>query len=49
MGGLGVGACYLIDALTFVAALYGAFGLPRMNPGDEPARPALRVVECWAG
>lgn len=23
---------------------YGAFGLPKMNPGDEPARPGLRGV-----
>lgn len=44
MGGLGVGACYLIDALTFVAALHGAFGLPKTDPGDEPARPGLRGV-----
>ncbi|MFF4397309.1 MFS transporter [Streptomyces sp. NPDC001480] len=44
VGGLGVGACYLIDALTFVAALHGAFGLPQMLPGDEPARPGLRGV-----
>lgn len=44
VGGLGVGACYLIDALTFAAAFYGAFGLPKMTPGDEPARPGLRGV-----
>ncbi|MFJ8143400.1 MFS transporter, partial [Streptomyces sp. NPDC096013] len=44
VGGLGVGACYLIDALTFVAAFYGAFGLPKMSPGDEPARPGLQGV-----
>ncbi|MGW2696642.1 MFS transporter [Streptomyces sp. NPDC001296] len=44
VGGLGVGACYLIDALTFIAALYGAFGLPQMDSGDEPARPGLRGV-----
>ncbi|MFE2971568.1 MFS transporter [Streptomyces sp. NPDC059340] len=44
VGGLGVGACYPIDALTFIAALYGAFGLPKMDPGDEPARPGLRGV-----
>ncbi|MEU9454509.1 MFS transporter [Streptomyces sp. NPDC048277] len=44
VGELGVGACYLIDALTFIAALYGAFGLPPMDPGDEPARPGLRGV-----
>ncbi|MFD8811427.1 MFS transporter [Streptomyces sp. NPDC059627] len=44
VGGLGVGACYLIDALSFLAALHGAFGLLRMDPGDEPARPGLRGV-----
>ncbi|MFE3163334.1 MFS transporter [Streptomyces sp. NPDC059224] len=44
VGGLGVGACYLIDALTFIAALYGAFGLPQMDPGDEPALPGMRGV-----
>ncbi|MGZ0231452.1 MFS transporter [Streptomyces sp. CPS1] len=44
VGGPGAGTCYLIDALTFVAALHGACGLPRMNPGDEPARPGLRGV-----
>ncbi|MFF4055760.1 MFS transporter [Streptomyces sp. NPDC001668] len=44
VGGPGVGACYLIDALTFIAALYGAFGLPKTAPGDEPARPGLRGV-----
>ncbi|MFD8789345.1 MFS transporter [Streptomyces vinaceus] len=44
VGGLGVAACYLIDALTFIAALYGAFGLPKMDPGGEPARPGLRGV-----
>ncbi|MBC2867182.1 MFS transporter [Streptomyces mexicanus] len=43
-GGLGVGGCYLIDALTFAAAFHGALGLPRMKPGDEPARPGLRGV-----
>lgn len=41
---MGVGACYLVDALIFIAALYGAFGLPEMAPGDEPARPGLRGV-----
>ncbi|GHJ37474.1 MFS transporter [Streptomyces sp. TS71-3] len=42
VGGLGVGGCYLIDALTFAAAYYGAWGLPRMAPGEEPARPGAR-------
>ena len=44
VGELGVAGCYLIDALTFVVALYGVFGLPRMSPGGEPARPGLRGV-----
>jgi MFS family permease len=44
VGALGVGGCYLIDAVTFAAALYGASGLPRMKPGDEPPRPGLRGV-----
>jgi predicted MFS family arabinose efflux permease len=44
VGGLGIGACHLIDALTSIAALYGAFGLPKMDPGGEPAQPGLRGV-----
>ncbi|WP_327158643.1 MFS transporter [Streptomyces tubercidicus] len=44
LGGLGVGGCYLIDALTFAAAFHGAFGLPRMSPGADQARPGLRGV-----
>ncbi|MBP0461737.1 MFS transporter [Streptomyces montanisoli] len=44
VGRLGVGGCYLLDALTFGAALYGAFGLPRMAPGDVGARPGVRGV-----
>ncbi len=49
LGGLvlawrGVGACYLVDAATFCAALYGAFGLPTMRPDGDPARPGLRGV-----
>jgi MFS family permease len=44
-GGPGVGACYLIDAVTFLAALHGAFGLPRMAAGEDAAvRPGLRGV-----
>lgn len=43
-GGLGVSACYLVDTLTFAAALYAAFRLPPMPPGDTPARPGLRGV-----
>jgi MFS family permease len=44
VAGLGVGGCYLIDALTFAAAIYGALGLPRMSPGNGQVRPGLRGV-----
>ncbi|GHH79158.1 MFS transporter [Streptomyces sulfonofaciens] len=44
VGGLGVNGCYAIDALTFAAACHGAWGLPRMDPGDRSARPGPRGV-----
>jgi predicted MFS family arabinose efflux permease len=49
LGGLvlawwGVSGCYLIDAVTFVLALYGAFGLPPMPPAGESTRPGLHGV-----
>lgn len=44
LGWLGVGGCYLIDAVTFAAAFYGAFGLPSMRPEGEPSRPGLSGV-----
>jgi MFS family permease len=44
LGWIGVGGCYLIDAISFAVAFYGAFGLPPMPPGDEPSRPGLRGV-----
>ncbi|MEW1862845.1 MFS transporter [Streptomyces sp. NBC_00669] len=44
IGAWGVGGCYLVDALSFTAGLYGLIGLPAMLPGDEPARPGLRGV-----
>jgi MFS family permease len=45
----GVSVCYVLDALTFGAALYGVLGLPSLHPlGEgEVARPGLRTV--WAG
>lgn len=40
--GPGVGVCHLADALSFLAALYGAFGLPPMAPDrGRAARPGL--------
>lgn len=44
VGWFGVGGCYLVDALTFSAAMYGAFGLPPMRPEGETSRPGLRGV-----
>jgi predicted MFS family arabinose efflux permease len=44
LGWLGVGGCYLIDAITFALAFYGAFGLPSMRPEGEPSRPGLHGV-----
>jgi MFS family permease len=40
----GVGACYAVDTLTFLAALYGVVRLPALPPEGERARPGLRAV-----
>ncbi|HYH32070.1 MAG TPA: MFS transporter [Pseudonocardia sp.] len=40
----GVGACYTVDALTFLAALYGVVRLPAIRPDGETARPGLRAI-----
>ncbi|MER6052925.1 MFS transporter [Streptomyces sp. NPDC001793] len=46
LGGLGVGACYAIDAVGFGGALYGALGLPPMAAkGAVAARSGLRGVQ----
>jgi len=37
-------ACYLIDTVSFGAALYGVAGLPPMPPLADVARPGLRAV-----
>lgn len=49
LGGLitaryGASACYLVDALTFAATLYGAFRLPAMPVDSALVRPGLRGV-----
>jgi MFS family permease len=44
IGWFGVGGCYLVDALTFGMAFYGAFGLPRTHPEGELSRPGLHGV-----
>ena len=44
LGWLGAGGCYLVDAATFLFALYGALGLPAMRPEGELSRPGLSGV-----
>ncbi len=44
LGRLGVGTCYLLDALSFGVAFYGAFGLPALPPRGEPSRTGLHGV-----
>jgi len=41
---LGLPFCYLIDALSFVAALYGVARLPAMRPHASAPRPGVRAV-----
>lgn len=46
LGGLavhwfGLASCYLLDAISFLAALHAVRGLPAMPPDGEPARPGL--------
>jgi MFS family permease len=45
---LGLRACYLVDAVSFAAAVYGIARLPAMRP-DTPARPGPRAVAEGAG
>jgi MFS family permease len=40
----GLKVCYLIDAISFAAALYGTARLPAMPPEGGAARPGLRAV-----
>ncbi|MFI6465558.1 MFS transporter [Streptomyces sp. NPDC050528] len=44
IGWAGIGAGYLVDALTFLVAFYGAFGLPALPPEGEPSRGGLHGV-----
>jgi MFS family permease len=47
-GLFGVAVCFVVDAATFVVALYGVWGLPAMRPVDASgaalARPGARAV-----
>ena len=40
----GLKLCYVIDAASFLGALYGVVRLPPMRPEGEPSRPGLRSV-----
>jgi MFS family permease len=40
----GLRVCYLVDALSFAAALYGVARLPAMPPQDGQARPGVRAA-----
>lgn len=40
----GLKLCYLLDAVSFLAALYGVFRLPAMRPEGGAVRPSLRAV-----
>ncbi|MEV6051255.1 MFS transporter [Streptomyces sp. NPDC052107] len=44
LGWLGIGTCYLLDALSFGVSFYGAFGLPALPPQGEPSRAGLHGV-----
>ncbi|MEU6666376.1 MFS transporter [Streptomyces sp. NPDC046727] len=44
LGWFGIGVCYLLDALSFGFAFYGAFGLPALPPEGEPSRSGLHGV-----
>ncbi|MER6065586.1 MFS transporter [Streptomyces sp. NPDC001792] len=44
LGWLGIGICYLLDALSFGVSFYGAFGLPALPPQGEPSRAGLHGV-----
>src|SRR5262249_18843904 len=41
---LGLRYCYLIDAISFAASIYGVARLPELRPADSKARPGLRAV-----
>ncbi|MDT4912593.1 MAG: hypothetical protein QOC66_1721, partial [Pseudonocardiales bacterium] len=40
----GVKFCYLVDAVTFLASMYGVSRLPSMRPDGEGTRPGLTAV-----
>lgn len=44
LGRLGIGVCYLLDALSFGLSFYGAFGLPALPPEGAPSRAGVHGV-----
>jgi MFS family permease len=46
---LGLRACYLIDAVSFAASMYGVARLPAMGPRDGARRPGLRAIAEGVG
>ncbi|MDQ2846477.1 MAG: MFS transporter [Actinomycetota bacterium] len=44
LGWVGVGGCYLIDAISFGASFYGVFGLAPMRPEGEVGRPGIHGI-----
>lgn len=44
IGWWGVGACYLVDAVSFGCAFIGAFGLPAMRASGDAPRPGLSGI-----
>ncbi|MGV9271954.1 MFS transporter [Streptomyces griseosporeus] len=44
LGWFGIGVCYLLDALSFLLAFWGAWGLPPLPPEGEQSRPGLHGV-----
>jgi MFS family permease len=44
IAGAGVQACYLVDAVTFVAAGYGVLRLPSMRPLGTASQPGLAAI-----
>lgn len=44
LGRFGIGTCYLLDAVSFGVAFYGAVGLPPLPPEGEPSRAGIGGV-----
>ena len=44
LGWWGIGACYLLDTLSFGMSFYGAYGLPALPPEGERSRPGVHGV-----